>query len=99
MDGSVVVIGGSAGLGKAIASHYADAGHDVVVTSRDKARAEATAQEIGGSSRGIAGDLTRPAEIPSALAEIGPGRDLRPAALPPGQHTGPALAVAGATSP
>ncbi|HLT97722.1 MAG TPA: SDR family oxidoreductase [Acidimicrobiia bacterium] len=98
MDGSVVVIGGSAGLGKAIASHYADAGHDVVVTSRDKARAEATAQEIGGSSRGIAVDLTRPAEIRSALAEIGPVRYLVIAAIERDENTVADFDVAGATS-
>lgn len=70
MDGSVVVVGGSSGLGKAIGQHYADLGRDVVVTSRDSDRAAAAAAQIGGSTRGVALDLTRPHQIADALAGL-----------------------------
>ncbi len=58
MSGSVVVIGGSSGLGKAVAAHYAAQGREVYVTSRDQQRAEATAEEIGGNTKGIAVDIS-----------------------------------------
>jgi len=81
MSGSVVVIGGSSGLGKAVAAHYAAQGREVVVTSRDEARAEAAAEEIGGSTTGIAVDISRPAEIAPALAGLGPVQYLVIAAI------------------
>jgi len=69
--GSVVVVGGSSGLGKEIARHYAEAGRDVVVTSRDQSRATAAAEEIGGATTGLTVDLSRPKEIEGALAGLG----------------------------
>lgn len=65
-----VVVGGSNGLGRAIAEHLAARGEAVVITSRDKARAEAVAAEIGGNTRGLAVDLAEPASIAAALGEI-----------------------------
>ena len=69
--GSVVIVGGTQGLGREVARSYADAGRDVVVTGRDQARAEAAAQEIGGSTRGIGFDLCEPAGIAERLADVG----------------------------
>ncbi|MFF3249189.1 SDR family NAD(P)-dependent oxidoreductase [Streptomyces sp. NPDC002870] len=65
-----IVIGGSGGLGRVIAQRFADRGDSVVVTSRDKARAEAAAAEIGGTTRGLALDLSQPETIAAALASI-----------------------------
>lgn len=76
MNGSVVVVGGSAGLGMAISRHYADQGWDVVVTSRDQGRAEKAAAEVGGSTRGVAVDIAKPHAIEEALTEVGPVRYL-----------------------
>lgn len=81
MGGSVVVIGGSAGLGKAIASHYAAQGREVVVTSRDAGRAEGAAKEIGGNARGVAVDLANPAGIGASLSDLGPVQYLVIAAI------------------
>ncbi|HEX2153643.1 MAG TPA: SDR family oxidoreductase [Acidimicrobiia bacterium] len=81
MTGSVVVIGGSAGLGKAIAAHYAAQGREVVVSSRDSSRAAAAADEIGGNTRGVAVDLAEPAGIGAALADLGPVQHLVIAAI------------------
>jgi NAD(P)-dependent dehydrogenase (short-subunit alcohol dehydrogenase family) len=75
-DGSVVVIGGNRGIGREIAKHYADAGHQVVVTCTDADRAAAAAAEIGGRATGVALDLTRPHEIRAALSSVGPVRYL-----------------------
>jgi NAD(P)-dependent dehydrogenase (short-subunit alcohol dehydrogenase family) len=68
--GTVVVIGGSTGIGKCLAQRYAEKGYPVVLTSRDAGRASATAQEIGGNSTGIRLDLSKPGEIAAALADV-----------------------------
>jgi NAD(P)-dependent dehydrogenase (short-subunit alcohol dehydrogenase family) len=70
-DRSVVVVGGTRGLGRELAQFYADQGRSVVVTGRDSAGAEACAAEIGGSTRGIGLDLAEPNTIAGKLAEIG----------------------------
>lgn len=70
-QGAVLVVGGSAGLGKAVGQLYADRGREVVVTSRDQGRADAAAAEIGGATRGIALDLAQPKSIAAALAGVG----------------------------
>jgi len=70
--GSVVIVGGTHGLGREVAKHFADQGREVVVTGRDAARAQAVAREIGGRTRGIGFDLARPAEIAPALKDTGP---------------------------
>ena len=72
MAGSVVIIGGTAALGRDLAIHYARAGRDVVVTSRDAGRADKVAADVGGSTRGLPLDLTRPEEIAGALSGVGP---------------------------
>jgi len=68
--GTTLVVGGSHGIGRLIAERAAGRGDTVVVTSRDKGRAQAVAAEIGGAVTGIALDLAAPATIEAALAEI-----------------------------
>jgi NAD(P)-dependent dehydrogenase (short-subunit alcohol dehydrogenase family) len=70
-DGSVVVIGGSSGLGRAVAEHYAGAGREVVISCRDPDRGAAIAAEIGGRTRSVALDLAEPRGIAAALADVG----------------------------
>lgn len=81
MTGSVVIVGGTAGLGRELAEHYAAAGQPVVLTGRDKARAERVAAEIGPDVSGVALDLTDPHGIADALAGLGPVRHLVLAAI------------------
>ncbi len=68
--GTVVVVGGTCELGKHLAHYYADKGQPVVVTSRDLARAQATASEIGGDCVGVSVDLSQPHQIASALGGV-----------------------------
>lgn len=91
--GAVVVVGGTAGLGREVARHYLDRGRDVVISGRDPDRAATVAGKLerqvrdllpgagagrdpsgpgqgGGKARGVGLDLTRPAAIPPALAEV-----------------------------
>ena len=71
-NGSVLVVGGTSEIGKRIAQQFADQGEKVIVTSRDSAKAQGAAEEIGGDSSGIALDLVKPHEIGDALGEVGP---------------------------
>lgn len=66
-----VLIGGTGGLGQVIAQRLADRGDDVVITSRDLARAEKAAANVKGTARGLAVDLSSPARIADALAGVG----------------------------
>ncbi|MFD9741201.1 SDR family oxidoreductase [Umezawaea sp. NPDC059074] len=68
---NVVIIGGTTGIGRELAAHYAGLGHSVVLTGRDAERAEKAAAEIGGEVRGIALDLTQPHGVVDALADVG----------------------------
>lgn len=69
--GSVVVLGGTSGIGREVAAHFADRGRDVVLSSRDRGRAEAVAAELGGGARGIVVDLAQPDAIAAAVGEVG----------------------------
>jgi NAD(P)-dependent dehydrogenase (short-subunit alcohol dehydrogenase family) len=68
---SVVVIGGTGGIGNAIARFYAAQGAEVVITGRDEARTAAVAKDIGGKTRGIAVDISEPETIADKLASVG----------------------------
>ena len=70
-NGSVVVVGGTEGLGRELARAYANEGREVVVTGRDQGRAENAASEIGGHTRGLGFDLAEPHTIADALADVG----------------------------
>ena len=80
-DGSVVVVGGTRGLGREVAQHYADAGREVVVTGRDATASEQCAAEIGGKMRGVGFDLAEPHSIAERLADVGDVQHLVLAAI------------------
>lgn len=65
--GSVVVVGGTQGIGRQLAQSYADEGREVIVTGRDQSRADVAAKEIGGTTRGIGFDLAEPHTIAGRL--------------------------------
>ncbi|KDN75585.1 sugar dehydrogenase [Streptomyces olindensis] len=61
----VVVIGGTSGMGYAVARHVLDAGGTAVVTGRTQANAEEAAAALSthGKAVGLAADLTDPAAL------------------------------------
>lgn len=71
-DGTVLIVGGTGGIGRELAAHYAKKGESVVITGRDDARAKSVAGEVGGGVQGIGFDLAAPETIGGALAGIGP---------------------------
>lgn len=68
---TVLVIGGTSGMGRAVADQVAARGDLVVVSGRDEARARAVAATVGGGARGIAIDLTSAESIADAAIEVG----------------------------
>ncbi|RWL44355.1 MAG: 3-oxoacyl-ACP reductase FabG [Mesorhizobium sp.] len=65
---SVVVTGGSKGIGKGIARVFALSGAKVAIVARHPDQAEAAATEIGHGAFGVVGDVTSLPSIESALA-------------------------------
>lgn len=98
MTGSVVVIGGTRGLGREIARHYVDAGREVVLSGRDRDRAEAVAAELGDRARGLALDVSQPHAASDSLKDVGPVTHLVLAAIDRGGNTIDDFDLAGATS-
>ena len=70
-QGSVVIIGGTSGIGEQIARHYAKQGRDVVISGRDLARAQGVADDIGGGTSAVALDLAEPEQVAAALESVG----------------------------
>ena len=70
MSTSLVVGGAGDGVGGVIARRFAGRGDEVIITSRDVARAQAAAQEVGGDVRGLAVDLSQPKTLAAALENV-----------------------------
>jgi NAD(P)-dependent dehydrogenase (short-subunit alcohol dehydrogenase family) len=71
-DGSVLVVGGTGGLGREIAGHYATRGSSVIITGRDSGRSAEIAGEIGNGVTALGLDLSEPESIGAALSGVGP---------------------------
>ena len=67
---SVVVTGGSKGIGKGIARVFANAGARVAVVSRHLDEGAATAAEFGHGAIAVAGDVTDEGALAAAFAEV-----------------------------
>lgn len=70
-QGTAVILGGTAGIGRELATRLAADGMSVVISGRDAARAQAAAAEIGPAVTGIALDLAEPATLRDALSGVG----------------------------
>jgi NAD(P)-dependent dehydrogenase (short-subunit alcohol dehydrogenase family) len=68
--GTVVIIGGTQGLGRRLAERFAADDHQVVISGRDAERAAGVAAQIGGAVRGVALDLAEPTGIAASLEGI-----------------------------
>lgn len=86
-DRTVVVIGGTSGLGMDLAQRYAGMGRRVVISGRDAERTAAIAKEMGESVSAVALDLSEPASIGVALDGIGEVDRVALAALERDQNT------------
>ena len=71
MSPIAVITGGGSGIGAATAARLHADGFDVVVTGRRQERLDAVVAELGDHARGVAMDVTDPASVASAVAQIG----------------------------
>ena len=76
MSNNAIVIGGTQDIGQAVAQLMLARGDKVVITGRDRAKAEAVAATLGEGASGLGLDLSRPHEIAGALAQVGPIRHI-----------------------
>jgi 3-oxoacyl-[acyl-carrier protein] reductase len=67
---SVVVTGGSKGIGKGIARVFAEAGARVAILARDEEQARAAAREIGRGAVAVAADVTDEASLQAAARAV-----------------------------
>jgi NAD(P)-dependent dehydrogenase (short-subunit alcohol dehydrogenase family) len=71
---TVLVTGGSNGIGRAIAARFAAAGEQVIITGRNENRLKQAAADLG--ARGVACDHTVPAQVTRLAGLIGPELDV-----------------------
>ncbi len=67
---TVVIIGGTSGIGLEIARHVLKSGDSVVITGRDAARSAEVASSLGEGASSAACDLAEPESLAAALAGI-----------------------------
>ena len=71
---TALVIGGSKGIGKAVATGFSDAGADVVICSRNQEQLDASAKEIsaktGGTVVGISADIKSTEGINTLIEKV-----------------------------
>ena len=68
--GTVVIVGGTQGLGRRLAERFAQDGQPVVLTGREAQRARTVAAEIGTGVRGCSLNLAEPHQIAGCLTGI-----------------------------
>jgi len=70
-DGKVALVtGGSRGIGRAIASAFAERGVSVVLTGRNQETARAVAEQLGAAASGIAMDVSDRVAVDSAIKSV-----------------------------
>ena len=71
LDGKIgLITGGNSGIGFAAAKRFVAEGAYVFVTGRRKAELEAAVKEIGENAEGVAGDVSKLADLDRLFARI-----------------------------
>lgn len=68
---TIVVVGGTSGIGLEIAKDCIRRGDRVVITGRDQERTTAIARDLGPEATGVALDISEPHTIAGQLASVG----------------------------
>src|ERR1700758_5199113 len=67
----VVIVGGSSGIGLAVAEEVASQGAEVVIVSSNAERVQEAIQSIGGKARGQIVDVSEEKAVESFFADLG----------------------------
>lgn len=67
----IVIVGGTSGMGRAVAELALEHGAAVVIVGRDPQKAETTAAQVGPGVTGLSCDLTDPTSIDALAQRIG----------------------------
>ena len=84
---AVVIVGGTSGIGRDLAQTYVERGERVIITGRDRERAEGVAAELGGSCSAVSLDLGDPETIAERLQGVGPVKRLALVAIERDENT------------
>lgn len=68
---TVLIVGGTSGMGRAVADLVAARGDVAIVAGRSQERVDRVAKEIGGTARGVVMDLTDESSIKQAVETVG----------------------------
>ena len=71
MTRTILVVGGTSGIGLEIAKEVVARGDKVILTGRDQERAEAIAATVGPNAQGLAVDISEPEQIAESLKPVG----------------------------
>lgn len=86
-DRTIVIVGGTSGIGLEIARDTIARGDKVVITGRDQARVDDIAGTLGPAASGVALDISEPSTIAGQLSSVGPVHGLVLAAIERDQNT------------
>jgi NAD(P)-dependent dehydrogenase (short-subunit alcohol dehydrogenase family) len=86
-DSTIVIVGGTSGIGLEIARDTIARGDRVVITGRDQARTEEIAATLGPEASGVALDISEPSAVAGQLQPIGRVNGLVLAAIDRDQNT------------
>ena len=67
---TILITGGSAGIGFALAQRFIAEGNHVIITGRNKERLDAAVKQLGGKVKGIAADVSDVTEVGSLVHRI-----------------------------
>src|SRR5260370_17638527 len=67
----VVVVGGSSGIGLAVAQQAVEQGAKVVIVSSNAERVQKAVERIGGEEQGQAVDVSDEGAVPACFAKLG----------------------------
>lgn len=70
-DKTILIVGGTSGIGLEIARDSIARGDRVIITGRDQARADEVAASLGPQASAVALDISEPASIAGQLASVG----------------------------
>jgi NAD(P)-dependent dehydrogenase (short-subunit alcohol dehydrogenase family) len=84
---TIVVVGGTSGIGLELAKDCIARGDRVVITGRDQARTDEIAASLGAGASGVALDISEPESIAGQLTSIGQVHGLVLAAIERDQNT------------